>query len=284
MKFRLVICSVSLASIGATPARQRVADPAVWARSTAPAALHGRVTDEHGAPVPGVQLTLTSAASTGVGGPTPLQTTTDSAGRFAWSGLSAGEYRLVARRLGFAPVDVEVSIKDGVDQTLDLRMTTAATRLDTVSVVGTSLTPARYGTSSKMDEFYRRKQEGKGHFFTREDIDDSDANNTATLLGRVPGIRAKREDNGVIYVHIASCVGSQGRISVGAGDDWGWEHVALIIDGSQVGKGSKSAVVSTIQPSEIEAIEVYTGISELPAEAMGDACAAVYIWTRMAGK
>ena len=243
--------------------------------------LHGRLTDEHGAAVPGVQLTIVevrpdSGAS--------RATTSDSAGRYVLTGLRAGDYRLTARRFGFEAVNVPVSVRDGADQQLDLRMNAAPQRLDTVKVTGTSLTPERYGTSSKMDEFYRRKQEGKGRFFTREDIDDSDANNTATLLGRVPGIRSKREDNGVIYVHIASCVGSTGRVSPGAGDDWGWENVALFVDGSPIGKGSKSAVISTLQPAESEAIEVYKGPGEMPAEAMGDGCAAVYIWTRVAGK
>jgi hypothetical protein len=35
-----------------------------------------------------------------------------------------------------------------------------------------------------------------------------------------------------------------------------------------------------IPPQEIEAIEVYQGAGEMPAEAKGDACFAIFIWLR----
>jgi hypothetical protein len=38
--------------------------------------------------------------------------------------------------------------------------------------------------------------------------------------------------------------------------------------------------LSELKTSEIETIEVYRGVSQLPVEAMGDACAAVFITTR----
>jgi hypothetical protein len=38
--------------------------------------------------------------------------------------------------------------------------------------------------------------------------------------------------------------------------------------------------LSELNPSQIEAIEIYQGPSELPAEAKGMACAAIFIWLR----
>lgn len=33
--------------------------------------------------------------------------------------------------------------------------------------------------------------------------------------------------------------------------------------------------------SDIEAVEVYRGPTELPAEAVGNGCAAIFVWTRV---
>jgi hypothetical protein len=264
------------AAVGSATGPSSVSDTFSAQRVVRTGGVHGRVTNEQGAPVPGVQLQLSLRDGSAADSHAAVS---DSSGAFAWSGLSAGSYQLTAKRIGFEAVDVGVRIQDGVDRLVDIRMTKAAQRLDTVSVAGKSLTPGRYGTSSRMDEFYRRKQQGRGHFFTREDIDDSDANNTATLLARVPGIHSKREDTGVIYVRFSSCVGATGQLTPSAGNDWGWEKVALFVDGVGIGKGSRSSVFSTLQPVEIEAMEVYRG-AEVPLEALGDACAAVYVWTR----
>jgi hypothetical protein len=54
-------------------------------------------------------------------------------------------------------------------------------------------------------------------------------------------------------------------------------HPILFIDGFRVrGLGTLSA----LNPSDIEAIEVYQGAAQLPAEAKGNACAAIFVWVK----
>jgi len=109
--------------------------------------IHGTVTNERGVGVAAVELRLVPSDHA----TTAQAAVSDSTGHFSFSDLPAGSYQLTARRLGYQPVDVAVTVKDDVDQLIDLRMSTAPQRLDTVSIVGKSLTPARYGTSSRMD-------------------------------------------------------------------------------------------------------------------------------------
>lgn len=39
-------------------------------------------------------------------------------------------------------------------------------------------------------------------------------------------------------------------------------------------------MLQRILPSQIEMIEVYVGPAQMPAEALGNSCAAIMIWTR----
>ncbi len=51
----------------------------------------------------------------------------------------------------------------------------------------------------------------------------------------------------------------------------------MIIDGLYVpGMG-----MGDLRSNEVETLEVYTGVAQIPAEARGDACAAVIMTTRM---
>jgi hypothetical protein len=56
--------------------------------------------------------------------------------------------------------------------------------------------------------------------------------------------------------------------------------VALYLDGIRVDTASLRQTIAELALSEIEAVEVYRGVSELPAEAMGNACSAIFVWTR----
>jgi hypothetical protein len=58
--------------------------------------------------------------------------------------------------------------------------------------------------------------------------------------------------------------------------------VAVYIDDleTQRFESEVEQVLGSIRLSDIEAIEVYRSPSELPLRAMGNACAAIFIWTR----
>lgn len=58
--------------------------------------------------------------------------------------------------------------------------------------------------------------------------------------------------------------------------------VAVYIDNveKQRFKSEVEQVLGSLHLSDIEAIEVYRSPSELPMRAIGNACAAIFIWTR----
>lgn len=51
----------------------------------------------------------------------------------------------------------------------------------------------------------------------------------------------------------------------------------LFVDGMRV-RGL--SFLNSISPAQIEGIEVYQGAAQLPAEAKGNACAAIFIWLK----
>ena len=237
------------------------------------------MTNAAGAPVAGAQLRLIPADGDASDA---RAATSDSAGAFGWSGLSAGRYQLTARRLGFQPVSVTFDLADGVERQATIQLT-AVQQLDTVRTqTTTSLTPSRYGPSSKMDEFYRRMHEGNGKFITREQIDSMTAISSADLFRRVPGVTATFLTNGSVIVHAIGCRATSVGNGVGDGGSRpdGWGGVALYVDGLLI-RGDRGLTLGTLPPSQIEAIEIYRNATELPDEAMGNACAAVYVWTRV---
>lgn len=55
---------------------------------------------------------------------------------------------------------------------------------------------------------------------------------------------------------------------------------ALYVDGMRTNDELVPETLKEMSSSDVEALEVYKGPSELPMEALGDACSAIYIWTR----
>jgi len=53
----------------------------------------------------------------------------------------------------------------------------------------------------------------------------------------------------------------------------------VFVDGQSLGAGG-TEFLTDLKTSEIETMEVYRGPSQLPMEAVGNACAAVFITTR----
>ena len=52
------------------------------------------------------------------------------------------------------------------------------------------------------------------------------------------------------------------------------------IDGARVMTNNANEALDYVRPSDIEMIEVYRGVGQIPGEFLEDACAAIVIWTR----
>lgn len=104
------------------------------------AAINGRVTDESGAALPGVVVTVAGTAS---------ETTTDGEGRFRIDGLGPGSYVIRAALSGFAPAEQPVSLSAGDTRTVTLTLGEGAYVFERVVVVEDGYAVRRSLTSTR---------------------------------------------------------------------------------------------------------------------------------------
>jgi hypothetical protein len=242
--------------------------------------LHGVVLSHAGDPLGDVAVSI----STG-----DLSTRTDPDGRFSFAAAPWGQVRLRVRALGHAPLDTLLLLQSGTTHTVRLQLRQFVPQLDTVRVEATLAygKPARYRHTGKFDDFYERRAKRPGSYFTREDIERSGRSKVSDILLMVPGVtfqwRTGHNKQGTApHLRVARCVAPviplSGR-SGGTNATPGYGWFALYIDGQRI-RGDPMEILGNLATTEVETIEVYRGPSQLPLEAMGDACAAMFITTR----
>ncbi len=107
----------ALINLGACPGHVFAATGRLGDAGTTGSALSGQVTDPTGAIVPGAAVQVSDAAGN------TRYSTTDAAGRYAFSGLPAGRYTLVLHATGFAVQTIaDVQLESGRALTLNLKL------------------------------------------------------------------------------------------------------------------------------------------------------------------
>jgi hypothetical protein len=243
--------------------------------------VYGRVVDDTG-PVVGAEVRLVDN-NTG----SSIAALSSESGEFAFGGVKRGSWTLSVRRIGYRPHSEPLAPHAGSANPVLVRLQALPQALDTISVLRDGVTPARYGPSSRMEEFYRRRARGRGRFYTREEIEDSGRSKLTDLLRQVPGARVRTYPGNLVEVAFARCSGPvrlarSGSLTAAATGTTGAQTpwVGLYVDGVRIDTASVRQVLGEFYLGDIEALEVYRGVSELPPEAVGDACAAIFIWTR----
>ncbi|MHB1862746.1 MAG: carboxypeptidase-like regulatory domain-containing protein [Gemmatimonadaceae bacterium] len=216
------------------------------------ARLTGRVVDSLGAPISGATVRVVSQR--------PLQATTTEAGAFAIDSVPVGRVELGVRRLGYAPATFWAVMTPGVVARVMFTLAPVAIELPAVGVSDTLAHPW-------LRTFDRRRRAGRGYFFTREDIVRSQVEATTDLLRRVPGVRIVRTRWGTP------------QVLFDRGGPSGMPCVPQLFVHTMTYMG----LVDDFSPDDIEAMEVYNGISTVPVElqsAQAHTCGAIVIWTR----
>jgi hypothetical protein len=248
------------------------------------AVLRGRVTefgDTIG--VPGAQVELVE---------TGTLRWADQRGEFRFFGVLPGSYQLRARRLGYQQWSAGVVLEDGgvYDRNIELRRSAYA--LTEVRIEGRAVkVPARY------EDVYRRGARGWGTLITREEIERRNPLDVASLLTTIPGVHLRAD--GITFQRCNSDAEKHlTPIAMGSG-------VQVYIDGVRMtrpptsspttpptpAKGSADPfrpidhdrvewVLELVPPTAIQAIEVYRGVAQIPAEFLDNACAVIAIWTK----
>lgn len=224
---------------------------ALGAQEVAPAAdslwLRGVVTDTTGMPIPNAVVLVE---------PQGASTRTDSLGRFAlW--VAPGPAELIVRSIGFGALREEMTLVGPGEVRFEVELPSVAVVLDAFRVESrTAYLPP--GAPAYLSEFYRRRAQGLGRYFTAEEMAQFGGMNGA--ISSVPGVRLYFDSAQQIQgVTMTRCPSGQ---------------IAWFIDGNLV------VGAPMFSENEVLAVEVYRGPSLMPPEAIGNACGAVYIWLK----
>jgi Carboxypeptidase regulatory-like domain len=219
--------------------------------AAATGAIVGFAGDSADAPLAHVQITVGR----------DVNTYTDSLGNFVVPAVRAGTTLVRARRLGLAPVALATTVPADGAASLSVTMR-PVTVLPTViaKATGTAAMPDYHGIH-KFDLFYQRRASGNGgEFFTHDDIERRSPAKLSDLLegkaARLPQCRNTGAGTAPAYQLFINDLPYQ---------TWGQDPIQ---------------VLDAIPPWEVEGLEVYSSVAQLPVEAMGNGCAAIFVWMR----
>lgn len=221
--------------------------------ATPPGSINAVVRDSTGAGIAGAELAVAGTSIKGY---------TDDDGHLHLGPIAPGPARLTVRRLGFRPTSVDLTV-DANHATIDtVRLVEVAHRLDVITVRGTI-----HAYGGRMLGFYERRSQGFGHFFTRSQIQDINPSHLTDLFRRIPGMQLASTN---VIQNAVRMRGAQGCPPL------------LWLDGAPAAAAEYD--LDTIDPSSVEAMEVYSGPSEVPIQFHPpmdvQACGVIVIWTR----
>ena len=273
---RLLVALGALVSSGSLARGARAQNPPAVVPPP-PAIVSGSFVDSAGHPIPHAVLSVVGES---------LRVVTDAQGRFRLL-VPPGPKLLAARALGYRPLMWSVTLVSGQETQAQIHMDGLSVVLPGMTVVGERYVPAR------LAGFYERQRNGLGKYLDSADLSRHFTNSTPDLLQGVSGILMRRTDPFTVAITFPRCQSVERSLSItmpsniqGPDRQTGSSAaspqkstVGVYIDGFRVG-GSPSEALANINPADIEAIEIYRGPSELPAEFMSDDCAAIVIWTK----
>lgn len=228
-----------------------------------PVALHpqgtgsvsGTVTDSLGAPVYSAEVGIEGVA---------FRTTTNETGEFFLRDVPPGQRMLTARRLGFVPVSVTVSLANSNNNVtgLQIRLGHLPMFLQPVLVQATKL-----NYTGRLAGYYKRlEQRNGGYFITRDQIDRENPRSLSQLLQHEPAIRGSRIRGG------GSGVRMRGRTCA----------PLVWLDGTPM--PASELDLDAISPQTIQGIELYLGSTTAPARFILNrdfsGCGTVVLWSR----
>ena len=235
----------------------------------------GRVIDDlSGRPLSGAEVTLRTA-----GGRLLRRMETPETGTFEFEVDRESAVRLEVQRLSYRPNTTPTLHFD------DRRFFRVEVRLDPDAILLAPLEVIAWSAvdrSPVLEGFRQRLESGMGIFITRDMIEARRPSNVADLLREVPGVTVT-----------GSSVG--GRATVRVGRSLGRNcQTQIWVDGFLMNRRTRSPtgfvpadyrIDDVVSPLSVEGIEIYRGISSVPAEFLNEdaECGVVAIWTRRGG-
>jgi Carboxypeptidase regulatory-like domain/TonB-dependent Receptor Plug Domain len=250
---RIVNVCAALSFVAAATLDAQSAPPDSAKRDSMPATLIGHVVDTSGAGVAGAEITLNKSDK--------VHAISGDSGEFRIAGISPGTLVFNVRRIGFEAASFTAVLKPGKTQRAKFAITPTAQALPAVAVSDTA------SKTHWLDDFTRRQSTNRGTFISRAQIERSAARSGTDIVRQVPGIRLVPRRGGVGYQVLMTR--SDGPRSC--------------VPQMFVHNMPYSGTLEDFIAEDIEAVEVYSGVSEIPAELDKGGrgmCGAIVVWTR----
>jgi hypothetical protein len=234
------------------PRSARTQAPDSTRRDSLPAVLIGRVIDSLGNGLSGAEITLHKTES--------IRAITGDSGEFRIAGVPAGTSVFNVRRLGFQAASFTAVLKGGKTHRATLTLTATALALPAVAVADTNKT-------HWLDQFDRRKSTSRGTFITRNEIVRRSARSGSDIVRAVAGVRVSPGRNG-----------SQSTVTMTRGAGGRPCYPTMYVHNMPY-----SGTIDDFSADDVEAVEVYIGISEIPPELDKNGrgiCGVIVVWTR----
>jgi hypothetical protein len=202
---------------------------------------------------------------------------TDSLGHFEFPLKRLGVYRVRVRRRGYAEsmgtllteayvyLNVEFRVRPGLPLMAPLTLLARAQKLP----------------SPVMEGFHTRLRQGRGRYFTREDVESVRPGYVSDMLTTIPGFLVRRTGtNGADRTLFQQRVTAAGVRQADCA-------LRVFVDGDMLnprlpnGEPGPAGFDATVEQTMVEGIELYLDPAKVPAELGGPGpCGAVAVWTR----
>jgi hypothetical protein len=263
--------------------------------------VRGTVVDSLGGPLPGAVVELLRSN---------LSVRTDQRGEFRFSTVSAGLEVLQVRALGYRMLYRDIQVEPVRGWTGSISLQAVATELPELAVRAPSGRPPEYAHTIRYDDFFRRRRMALGGVFrTREDIERMGADQLPAVLKGIPGVRVSWNVGGAgaqnLRIHIARCSRQPPDIAIYLDGKRLYPRAQLSQSGSELtgvglmpgagifrptpGDASDTRcracedladLFAMVPIRDVEFVEFYRGVAQIPSDLDRDACAALVVWTR----
>jgi carboxypeptidase family protein/TonB-dependent receptor-like protein len=216
-----------------------------------------------GAPLPFAQVSVMG---------TKITAFTASDGGFVITEVPAGTRVLQFRLAGFKGIMMAVNVTSGDTAVVRVALAIAAIPLAPVQVTGSAAPrlPAMRG-------FEERRAHAQGHYLNREEIVRMQARRFTDLLRRIPGVQLQRVSGPYEQgeaVRMSRTIGVTGARAC---------PVLYYVNGTPFPVTGDVPIDHFIAPEEVAALEVYSGMSQIPSEfnsaSHNARCGVIVIWT-----
>jgi Carboxypeptidase regulatory-like domain len=227
------------------------------------------VVDSTSDPIGGAEVTVPALG---------LSTLSDERGVFRLAGIAPGAQQVVVRRIGYGPMEAQLTFVSGQSLRRTVRLGRAA-MLDSVVVTESAV-------DKRMESFDDHRLVGLGHFLTRADLAKLEGGpSTSSILQSFNGVGMMRGRGNAAWLtgpHGLRAISPDRADSARGAKRSCYAQVYLDrIPIYQGRDGEPLFDLNSIPPSEIEAIEYYASPAQTPAEytALNSTCGVLVIWT-----